>query len=106
MNELSRTLSRCVAGMLFAASAVAAHAQQAPSPRGEPPAQAQPGGSPTERAEAAFRQVDADGDGKLSAEELNQYPSVASQFGRMDKDKDGFLSIKEFTAGITVNKKD
>lgn len=41
-----------------------------------------------------FRQLDRNGDGKVGAEELN----MPKLFGRLDKDKDGFVSKGEFAA--------
>jgi len=50
--------------------------------------------TPTAAAsDARFKQLDKNGDGKLSAEELNM-PNI---FSRIDKDKDGFVSAAEMT---------
>jgi hypothetical protein len=45
-----------------------------------------------------FKQRDADGDGKLTAEELPE--PMREQLGQYDTDGDGALSQQEVTAGI------
>jgi Ca2+-binding EF-hand superfamily protein len=53
---------------------------------------------------AAFKRADADADGKLSKEESARMPAVAEKFGELDSNKDGFLSMAEFTAGFEAPK--
>ena len=43
-----------------------------------------------------FKQLDRNADGKLSQEELSQIPGVKRLFLYSDKDKDGFLTLREF----------
>ncbi len=45
---------------------------------------------------AAFRKLDADNDGRISAIEAADNPRVAAAFTMADKDKDGYLSKEEF----------
>ena len=47
---------------------------------------------------AAFRKLDADNDGRISAIEAADNPRVAAAFTMADKDKDGYLSKEEFEA--------
>jgi len=47
---------------------------------------------------AAFRKLDADNDGRISALEAADNPRVAAAFTMGDKDKDGYLSKEEFEA--------
>jgi hypothetical protein len=49
-------------------------------------------------SEAAFRKLDADNDGRISAIEAADNPRVAAAFTMGDKDKDGYLSKEEFKA--------
>jgi hypothetical protein len=49
-------------------------------------------------SEAAFRKLDADNDGRISALEAAENPRVAAAFTMADKDKDGYLSKEEFGA--------
>jgi hypothetical protein len=49
-------------------------------------------------SEAAFRKLDADNDGRISALEAAENPRVAAAFTMADKDKDGYLSKEEFEA--------
>jgi EF hand len=55
-------------------------------------------------AEAAFKRADANGDGKLTKEEAARLPAIAAKFEELDKDKDGALSMSEFTAGYEAPK--
>ena len=47
---------------------------------------------------AAFRKLDEDNDGRISALEAADNPKVAAAFTMADKDKDGYLSKEEFEA--------
>ena len=49
-------------------------------------------------SEAAFRKLDEDKDGRISALEAANNPRVAAAFTLADKDKDGYLSKEEFEA--------
>lgn len=54
---------------------------------------------------AAFRQLDADGDGWISVEEAAAHPEVAANFQKADRDHDGRLSLEEFEA-VALNRSD
>jgi hypothetical protein len=56
---------------------------------------------PVSAAEAAMKQFDKDGDGQLSAVELEASPGLASAATRYDADKNGSLNVEEVTAGIS-----
>jgi EF hand len=45
---------------------------------------------------AAFRKLDTDHDGRISALEAAENPRVAAAFTMADKNKDGYLSEEEF----------
>ena len=71
-------------------------------------AQEKKGKSPEER----FAALDKNGDKKLSKDEyLAQYTDdtkkekAGPRFDGWDKDKDGFLSLEEFKAGVEMQKK-
>ena len=69
------------------------------------PAEAAPSGGaaagPAKKAtsqelDAAFKQTDADGDGKLSKKEAEIFPELLQLFSEIDTDRDNFVSGKEF----------
>ncbi len=47
-------------------------------------------------SDAAFRQLDTDHDGRISALEANANPKVAARFLEADRNRDGYLSPQEF----------
>ena len=47
-------------------------------------------------SDAAFRKLDTDHDGRISALEANSDSKVAERFLEADKNRDGFLSAAEF----------
>ncbi len=47
-------------------------------------------------SDAAFRKLDADHDGRISALEANANPKVAERFLEADRNHDGYLSLEEF----------
>ena len=86
--------------------------QDATPPAGGPPAGG-PGGPGGQRGNfdpaAAFKKLDADGDGKVSKDEYLKSPRAAQdpakageRFAKIDKDGDGFLTLDEFKAGRPV----
>ncbi len=50
----------------------------------------------------AFTKADKNSDGKLSREEAAVLPAVASNFDRVDADKDGTISAAEFTKAMKM----
>lgn len=47
-------------------------------------------------SDAAFRRLDTDHDGRISALEANANPKVAARFLEADRNRDGYLSPEEF----------
>ena len=48
---------------------------------------------------AAFAKADANRDGQLSAQEAATLPAIGNRFQKLDTDKNGMLSSKEFLQG-------
>ena len=65
------------------------------------PAAAEMSAVDREAIEAAFSRGDSNGDGKLSRDETQRFPEIAARFDELDKDRDGFLSLIEFSVGAT-----
>lgn len=53
--------------------------------------------------ESAFTKADVNGDGKLSKDEAGKLSAIGGRFDELDKNKDGVLSVEEFSAGFTAN---
>jgi EF hand len=60
--------------------------------------------APGADAAAAFKKADANGDGKLSKAEAASLPAIAARFDELDADKDTFLNMAEFSAGLAAPK--
>ena len=54
-----------------------------------------------ESVPAVFKRLDTNGDGKLSKAEAGAMPALAEKFVELDKDKDGALSMEEFSVAFT-----
>jgi len=76
-----------------------AHAQTSPAPD---PAAGPVGERSAAIVDGAFQLADRNGDGRLSSDELSQFPSLAFRLEALDADKDGFVSRAEFSAGVVV----
>lgn len=86
--------SLTIAAVLALASGLALAQNTQPAPKG--------GAQDRAALEAAFSRADANTDGKLSKEEAARMPAIATKFADLDKDKDGFLSVEEFSSGYTA----
>ena len=90
-----------IAFLLLSLAAIAARAQPAAEKPDRPP-QAAAGGSAVAREDPAaanrlFRQLDRNGDGYLSRDELGGPPGREVNWAAVDRDRDGRISPSEFT---------
>ncbi len=83
--------TRLLAPLALTAALVAAplHAQMPQQPAQEPM-----------KPEAAFQRADTNADGRLSKEEAARMPAIGAKFAELDKNKDGFLSLDEFSSAF------
>ena len=94
--------ARRVAAITLASAFVAAPMlSQAQSATPSPAAAPQQGSAKMSAAEA-FKLADTNQDGKLSRDELAAMPAMAAKFDAIDKDKDGSISLAEFTAAYAA----
>jgi Ca2+-binding EF-hand superfamily protein len=89
---MSRGLAAIVGAVLCAAWAGMADAQPGP------------GGPDGRRPTMSFKDLDANGDGRLTAEEFSaeQNQLIERRFGRLDRNNDKVLSPEEFEAARTA----
>ena len=95
MTQRFPFLPTAFGAVLLAGASVAAFAQSPPAP-GEPSARARLA------VEAAFSRADVNGDGRLSRDEAAHLPAIALKFDDLDTNKDGFLSMEEFSAVLNT----
>jgi EF hand len=69
------------------------------APAATPKAAAAPSAKDKASMEVAFSRADVNGDGKLSKEEAARMPAIAAKFEELDGNKDGGLSMDEFSVG-------
>lgn len=93
-----------------ALAAPAAFAQSAPTSPQDPASQATPQQQPTEAAPQAaapaqktWADLDANGNGSLSATEAAPIESLAKVFPKADKDGNGELTADEYKAWLAAN---
>jgi len=93
-----------------ALAAPAAFAQSAPATPQDPAAQAMPQQQPTEAApqsaapaQKTWADLDANGNGSLSASEAAPIESLAKVFPKADKDGNGELTADEYKAWLAAN---
>ena len=91
MTQRFPFLPAALVAALLAGASVTACAQPA-MPAGES------GARERLAVESAFSRADINGDGKLSRDEAGHLPAIALKFDDLDTNKDGFLSMEEFSA--------
>jgi len=102
-------LALAAAALIAAAGLVAAQSQPPAAQSQQPAAHPQQPVSQgplrlaaIDTSNEAFRKLDTDHDGRISALEANQNPRLAALFPMADKNKDGYLSKEEFEAISTA----
>jgi Ca2+-binding EF-hand superfamily protein len=80
-----KVLIPIAAALMFAGTAVAGD-------------DAHEGKHPLKNTEAKFKQLDRNGDAKLSKAEASKDDSLSAEFAALDQDSDGFVTKTEFAA--------
>lgn len=111
MRKTNRnTLALLSFALASAMAAPAAFAQSAATTPQDPAAQAAPQQAPVTQAAPAvapaqktWSELDANGNGSLSATEAAPIESLAKVFGKADKDGNGELTADEYKAWLAAN---
>lgn len=109
-NKLAILSFALASALASALAAPAAFAQSAPATPQDPAAQAMPQQQPTEAApqsaapaQKTWADLDANGNGSLSASEAAPIESLAKVFPKADKDGNGELTADEYKAWLAAN---
>lgn len=87
-------LQYLLAGVLLAAGALPALAQDTGSPPSVSPTGT--GSDPAPQRDVSLPALDTDRDGSISAKEAQAVPELAKEFGELDRNGDGALEPAEF----------
>lgn len=89
-------LAASLAPVLLAGAALTAYAQS------KAPAEQPMAAKDKAVVESAYTKADANADGKLSREEAARLPAIGVKFDDLDKNKDGALTLDEFSSGFAT----
>jgi hypothetical protein len=95
-NFVRHSLLACLTSVALAAVAQTTAPAPAPKPAAAPSAKDKAS------MEVAFSRADTNGDGKISKEEAARMPAIAAKFEELDANKDGSLSMDEFSVGYSA----
>jgi hypothetical protein len=104
-NFIRHSLLVCLTSVsLVAVAQTAAPAAPSATPKAaaagtDPKPTAAPSAKDKASMEVAFSRADTNGDGKLSKEEAARMPAIAAKFEELDANKDGNLTMDEFSVG-------
>jgi EF hand len=104
-NFIRHSLLACLASAsLVAVAQTAAPTTPSATPKAaaagtDPKPAAAPSAKDKAGMEVAFSRADTNGDGKLSKEEAARMPAIAAKFEDLDANKDGSLTMDEFSVG-------
>jgi hypothetical protein len=98
-NFIRHSLLACLTSVALAAVAQTTAPTAPTAPAATPKATAAPSAKDKASMEVAFSRADANGDGKVSKEEAARMPAISSKFEELDGNKDGGLSMDEFSVG-------
>lgn len=88
-----------LAGLTSAALVAVAQTPATPTPAATPKQAAAPSAKDKAGMEVAFSRADVNGDGKISKDEAARMPAISAKFEELDGNKDGGLSMEEFSTG-------
>jgi Ca2+-binding EF-hand superfamily protein len=92
----TRLLALAPLPLVLAGIMLGAHAQTQPSPGTAQPMAAKD----RQVVESSFSKADTNADGKVSKDELAKLPAITAKFDDLDKDKDGQLTLDEYSGAF------